>query len=117
MHHPFHVISDCIITAVERCQDLNSIGMDLTSTFDNLIKKELIAAIQDHTTKCDLEILKAVAADRFILLPPDTQLFTDSGVSFSVPIPKLSQSALDFYSVLTKFGSDIGMLINFSVFL
>lgn len=115
MQHPFHVISDCVITAVERCQDLNSIGMDLSSTFDNLIKKELIDAIQDHTTKCHLEILKAATTDKFILLPANTQLFADSGVTFAVPIPQLSQSALDFYMILTKFGSDIGMLINFSV--
>lgn len=89
--------------------------MDLSSTFDSLIKEDLIDAIQAHTNKCDMEILKNVKADTFELLEPAVALFEITGVTFDVPIPQMSQSALDFYAILTKFGSDIGMLISFAV--
>ena len=82
MQHPFHVVSDCVITAIERCQDLNSIGLDLTSSFESYIKNDLIAAIEDHTYKCDLEIMDAVRGDSFDILPPAVEMFESFNVSF-----------------------------------
>ncbi|KAJ3347938.1 exocyst complex component exo84 [Kappamyces sp. JEL0680] len=116
MRHEFHVMTDCIVTATERCQELNSIGMDITATFENLIKDELIAAIEQHTQKCDLEIHNSIQSDVFELLEPNLELFESAGVEFSVPIPQLSQSGVEFYERLTKFGSDIGMLMSFTLY-
>ena len=85
MQHPFNVISDCVLTAIERCQDLNSIGLDLTSSFEQFIKKDLIEAIEDYTFKCDLEIMEAVRTDSFVALPPAIEIFKNSSVTYGKP--------------------------------
>jgi hypothetical protein len=90
-------------------------GMDLTATFEQSIRQDLIVAIEEHTKKSDLEIYNSVKNDVFELLEPNIELFESFGVRFKVPIPQLSKSGQAFYQELAQFGSDIGMLMSFSV--
>lgn len=117
LDHEFSVIAECVITAIERCQELNSVGMDLSSSFEVMIRKDLKKAIETHTEQCDGRIFKSAASDDFIVLPPNKELFASSNVTFEIPIPAMSRSGTEFYEVLSKFGSDVGILISFEVFI
>ncbi|KAJ3274292.1 exocyst complex component exo84 [Terramyces sp. JEL0728] len=114
-HHSFHMISECVITSIDKAQDLHSIGMDLSTIFESLINDDLSFSIDAHAQKCDEAIFQCVKRDTFDEVK-DNSIFQDSNITFGIDIPIMSASAYDFYSILTTFGSDIGFLLNFSLY-
>ncbi|KAJ3255507.1 exocyst complex component exo84 [Boothiomyces macroporosus] len=94
---------------------MHSIGMDLSTIFENLINDDLAFAIDAHAQKCDEAIFQCVQRDTFEEITDNT-IFQDTNITFGVEIPVMSSSAYDFYSILTSFGSDIGFLLNFSLY-
>ncbi|KAI8894313.1 hypothetical protein BC833DRAFT_605363 [Globomyces pollinis-pini] len=114
--HEFHIIAECVITALDRCEELHSVGMNLTSTFENIINDDLMNAIEVHAVKCDKEIFHSVMKDNYNRLDLNTEIFDSANIKFDIEIPRLSESAIHFFTVLTSFGSDIGVLITFQLY-
>ncbi|KAJ3318000.1 exocyst complex component exo84 [Boothiomyces sp. JEL0866] len=104
-----------IVSFIMDYSEMHSIGMDLSTIFENLINEDLAFAIDAHAQKCDEAIFQCVKRDSFDQVSDNT-IFQESNITFSIDIPEMSAAAYDFYSILTTFGSDIGFLLNFSLY-
>ncbi|KAJ2993471.1 exocyst complex component exo84 [Globomyces sp. JEL0801] len=80
--HEFHIIAECVITALDRCEELHSVGMNLTSTFENIINDDLMNAIEVHAVKCDKEIFHSVMKDNYNRLDLNTEIFDSANIKF-----------------------------------
>lgn len=84
MKHEFSVLVKCVVATLDGCQELNEIGLDLSSIFEHLINDDLVAAIEEHSRKCDDEIFNCIHSDKFERLAPDNELFDASDLQFSI---------------------------------
>jgi hypothetical protein len=75
---------------------------------------ELEKAIQNHGKECDEQFYELLRKEEWKPLEPNEELFAD--LELKIRVPHVSKSCHDFYKTLTQFGSDIGVLISFSLY-
>jgi hypothetical protein len=114
MQTEFSLITKCVTTCLDLCQEMETVGMDLGHIFESFMHPELEKAIGKYGSECNEKLMTIVDEDDWKPMDRNETLFSD--VELHIKVPFLTNSCLQFYNILTQFGSDIGVLISFSLY-
>eukprot|EP00842_Homolaphlyctis_polyrhiza_P006746 jgi/Hompol1/7072/HPOL_005178-RA len=115
-HQRFSIISECLASTLEHCQQLCDVGLDLTFLLDKIVFEDIAKAIDRHSKTLEDTVAGAVRADKFELLEPRTAFFADRELTFETHIPMMAESAYTLSKSLTDFASDVGALMSMPLY-
>lgn len=116
MGNPFGTVIECCVVTLEKCSELNQIGMDLAHTFEKLLFDDLANCVNSNVSACIVRIEEHVLNDTLEDIEIDAEMFEANNLPLKLPLPKLSSSIGGFYKILTEFGADIGPLLSINLY-
>ena len=114
MNYEFSIVAECVMTAIEKCQEMSEVGMDMSFTFEKLIGNKLVELIQKHAQNCNRQVLDSIRDARFDKPTMKKSVFDDA--QLQVLIPNISDAASNFFSTLSTFSGDIGVFVSFTLY-
>ena len=114
MNYEFGVVAECVMTSIERCQEMSEVGMDMSFTFEKLISNKLVDLVQKHASNSNREVLNSIKEARFD--KPTTRIEEFKEAQLTSPIPNISDSASNFFKILSDFSGDIGVFVSFTLY-
>ncbi|EGF80061.1 hypothetical protein BATDEDRAFT_88866 [Batrachochytrium dendrobatidis JAM81] len=111
----FSVIADCLSSALDQCQQLRDVGLDLGFLIDQIVFGDIEKAIENHSKSLEELVIQAIECDTYESLEPRIDFFEERGLVFDAEIPRMSESAYQLFTILTDFASDVGALMSMTI--
>ncbi|KAK5666484.1 hypothetical protein BDV3_006192 [Batrachochytrium dendrobatidis] len=112
----FSVIADCLSSALDQCQQLRDVGLDLGFLIDQIVFGDIEKAIENHSKSLEELVIQAIECDTYESLEPRIDFFEERGLVFDAEIPRMSESAYQLFTILTDFASDVGALMSMTLY-